>query len=482
MKISYTYDSRNRLVQAGNIHYEYDAEDVRTAVITPDYREDYTVDREATFSQVLSVSRTYVAGTKEETTYYYGSGLVYEKKTGTLSDDSQSNEDTTLQVYHFNHLGSTICLTDKTGTVTNRFNYGTYGELLTADKAVVVDITRFLYNGEYGVQTDANGLYYMRSRYYSPEIRRFINQDVVTGSINQSASLNRYSYVEGNPVSYTDPFGLSPYQFISRTIHIGLDVVGIFVPGANVVNALYYFAEGNIYDGVESLIFSLAGGALGKGFKYAAAGGKNFTISAETIAAITQGSRGLAAGLAANDVGQGIAGMIEDYGIDGKDISGRTILEVLGILASGAQMGAYGNAFANGFAGAVGVSGSEGKSETIYGKSSGKLNWDAIVSKKGETRVDHINRHAVPNNSRETHSVFNGNPIDMVNDAWEQRHLVEPISDGMGGTIYNIPYKNAGYESGYINTGAQMDYITIVTLDESTDLITAFPSFGDYHK
>ena len=123
-----------------------------------------------------------------------------------------------------------------------------------------------------------------------------------------------------------------------------------------------------------------------------------------------------------------------------------------------------------------------GLSETSYGKSSGKLNWDAIVSKKGETRVDHINRHAVPNNSRETHGVFNGNPIDMVNDAWEQRYLVEPISDGMGGTIYNIPYKNAGYESGYINTGAQMDYITIVTLDESTDLITAFPSFGDYHK
>lgn len=105
-----------------------------------------------------------------------------------------------------------------------------------------------------------------------------------------------------------------------------------------------------------------------------------------------------------------------------------------------------------------------GAGKTSYGKSSGKLNWDAIVSKKGETRVDHINRHAVPNNSRETHGVFNGNPIDMVNDAWEQRYLVEPISDGMGGTIYNIPYKNAGYESGYINTGAQMDYITIVTL------------------
>ena len=64
--------------------------------------------------------------------------------------------------------------------------------------------------------------------------------------------------------------------------------------------------------------------------------------------------------------------MIEDYGIDGKDILGRTILEVFGILANGAQMGAYGNAFANGFAGAAGVSGSEGKSETSYGKSSRK--------------------------------------------------------------------------------------------------------------
>lgn len=33
--------------------------------------------------------------------------------------------------------------------------------------------------------------------------------------------------------------------------------------------------------------------------------------------------------------------------------------------------------------------------ETSYGKSSEKLNWDAIVSKKGETRVEHIKRHMV---------------------------------------------------------------------------------------
>ena len=37
----------------------------------------------------------------------------------------------------------------------------------------------FLYNGQFGVTTDGNGLYYMRARYYNVDIKRFINQDVL---------------------------------------------------------------------------------------------------------------------------------------------------------------------------------------------------------------------------------------------------------------------------------------------------------------
>uniref|UniRef100_UPI001F451BD3 RHS repeat-associated core domain-containing protein n=1 Tax=Paenibacillus wulumuqiensis TaxID=1567107 RepID=UPI001F451BD3 len=59
------------------------------------------------------------------------------------------------------------------------------------------------------VQTDANGLYQMRARYYNPEIKRFVNRDVLTGSIDNGLTMNRYAYVNGNPVSYIDPFGLS---------------------------------------------------------------------------------------------------------------------------------------------------------------------------------------------------------------------------------------------------------------------------------
>ena len=48
----------------------------------------------------------------------------------------------------------------------------------------------------------------MRARYYSPEIKRFINQDVIEGNITNSPSLNKYAYCQGNPVSLLDPFGL----------------------------------------------------------------------------------------------------------------------------------------------------------------------------------------------------------------------------------------------------------------------------------
>ena len=60
----------------------------------------------------------------------------------------------------------------------------------------------------------------MRARYYNAAIKRFINQDTVTGSIESSQSLNRYAYVEGNPVSYLDSFGLCPEDRIDTLAYL----------------------------------------------------------------------------------------------------------------------------------------------------------------------------------------------------------------------------------------------------------------------
>ncbi len=56
----------------------------------------------------------------------------------------------------------------------------------------------------YGVQTDPNGLLFMRARYYNPYISRFLNPDPSAFG----GGLNFYLFCNGNPISETDPFGL----------------------------------------------------------------------------------------------------------------------------------------------------------------------------------------------------------------------------------------------------------------------------------
>lgn len=106
---------------------------------------------------------------------------------------------------HYDNRGSTVAITNGQGTVTDTFTYGPYGEQCGRTGKTR---TPFLYNGRYGVETDTNGLYYMRARYYNPDIKRFINQDVIQGSLDNAITLNRFAYANGNPISYLDPFGL----------------------------------------------------------------------------------------------------------------------------------------------------------------------------------------------------------------------------------------------------------------------------------
>ena len=110
----------------------------------------------------------------------------------------------------------------------------------------------------------------MRQRYYDTEIKRFINQDILTGSIGDSQSLNRYAYVQGNPVSYSDPFGLSPFERLRqafRPLHAVLNIAGI-IPGpvgmlASLAQAGLYGLEGNsalvAHYLSQSLMIGLAG-------------------------------------------------------------------------------------------------------------------------------------------------------------------------------------------------------------------------------
>ncbi len=281
-----------------------------------------------------------VQGSTEITRYYYGDGLLYEKgRDGLL-------------VYHYDHLGSTKYLTDKEGNVVYSFTYGTYGELTgeyiseeyaqKAEKRENPDhAVRFMYNGKYGVMTDENGLYYMRARYYNPDIKRFINQDILTGSMGESPSLNRYSYVQGNPVSYLDPFGLSIFDFdLKRAAHAVLDIIGC-VPGgigmgADLLNSLLYLAEGETGEALKSLVFAFVPGGVGALANYGVKAGK---ISEKALTALTyvQASMNTAGTIIAADAtGNAIAYMIDKYLVQGAEVTSDTLMH-----------GAYGRSIAD---------------------------------------------------------------------------------------------------------------------------------------
>ena len=62
----------------------------------------------------------------------------------------------------------------------------------------------FAYNGE---ARDDTGLDYLRARYYDSQGGTFLTEDSYPGEDTGPLSQNRYSYVQNNPVNYTDPSG-----------------------------------------------------------------------------------------------------------------------------------------------------------------------------------------------------------------------------------------------------------------------------------
>jgi len=164
---SFTFNARNRLTAVGNATFVYDSEGRRMVKTENGTTTTYVHDPQSALSRLLVAT-------------------------------------TGLRVPHHDYRGSTVALSNATGELIGRVVYGTYGEVVsrTGDTD-----TRFLYNGAYGVETDANGLCLMRARYYSPETRRFLNAD----PIQFGGGNNWQAFCFGDPAGFIDPFGLESH-------------------------------------------------------------------------------------------------------------------------------------------------------------------------------------------------------------------------------------------------------------------------------
>ncbi|MFM0080388.1 DUF6531 domain-containing protein [Paraburkholderia sediminicola] len=92
-----------------------------------------------------------------------------------------------------------IALTDANQQSQTQYRFEPYGK---TTQTGVADPNLQQYTGR---ENDGTGLYYYRNRYYSPTTARFISEDPIGWASGQT---NAYAYVNGNPVSLYDPFGL----------------------------------------------------------------------------------------------------------------------------------------------------------------------------------------------------------------------------------------------------------------------------------
>jgi RHS repeat-associated protein len=102
--------------------------------------------------------------------------------------------------YLQDRLGNLRQLTNNTGQVALSQSFDPFGNLLEQTGS---GQSIFGYTGE---QTDPTGLVFLRARYYSPYLNRFISPDTIIPNPTQSQSWNRYLYVGNNPINYTDPY------------------------------------------------------------------------------------------------------------------------------------------------------------------------------------------------------------------------------------------------------------------------------------
>ena len=207
----------------------------------------------AIISRELSLRKYNDSGYRVENTvncvitkYYLDGDKVVLENTGTDSIyytyDAENNLvslalNLTENFYIRNGQGDISGLIDTAGTQVVSYVYDSWGKLISIDGSLkdTVGLQNPYRYRSYRYDTETN-LYYLQSRYYNPEVKRYINADDVEfiGATGTSLGYNLFAYCENNPVNNIDPSGYLSFgkQWWNKVSFIALviDLIIIIVP------------------------------------------------------------------------------------------------------------------------------------------------------------------------------------------------------------------------------------------------------------
>ena len=231
------------LANGNRVTFKYNEDGLRTYKDTEKTTTTYEWDDTKLIRETVTYKKT---GKKYDIWYMYDSGNnVIGFEYSQLSEINETLK-TTRIYYEKNLQGDVTGLLDARGAEIASYTYDAWGNVITdTEKSfcyegyeVPFELNHVLYRGYYydgsctDTESDTN-LYYLQSRYYDAEVRRFVNADDVSVLSVELCSIfedNLYIYCNSNPVNNSDQNG-----YIAQAI-IGA-ATGILV------SALLYYVE-----------------------------------------------------------------------------------------------------------------------------------------------------------------------------------------------------------------------------------------------
>ena len=184
-----------------NIGFTYDVDGLRTSKTIPN------VGLEHKYYYVGNRLQYETLGGSSALWYFYDadgnpSGIRYKDNSGTVND------------YYFvcNWRGDVVQIYNASGTLVGSYTYDAWGRVTenatSADTQNITETNPIRYRGYY-YDTETR-LYYLKSRYYDPAVKRFLNADGLISTGIEDVCKNMFAYCKNDPVNMADLSGNDP--------------------------------------------------------------------------------------------------------------------------------------------------------------------------------------------------------------------------------------------------------------------------------
>jgi RHS repeat-associated protein len=247
--------------KSGNVNliFTYDDANIRTSKTVNGIKTEYT-----------TIDGNITSETKNGLTTYYR----YNKSGAPIAVNFNKNE----YFYIKNLHGDITEIVDEKGSSVVQYSYDIWGNLLTIKGSLATTLGKenhLRYCGYF--YDEETNLYYLQTRYYSPEWGRFLNADnpeILMDTSETILGANLFQYANNNPANFFDPYGEEAISLF----FLGLGILLVTVIAMSIyLNPSFRRAWNTMSANVAnrlSAAFRSIGGQLGYAYKSMTAKGK----------------------------------------------------------------------------------------------------------------------------------------------------------------------------------------------------------------